>query len=200
MEKSPQEIKRLLNAVSNGDSRASDTLFPIVYNELHRLAAGYMRRERPNHTLQPTALIHEAFLRLTDPAHDDPEGASAETPTTEFRDLGHFVATAAVVMRRILVNHARAKGAIKRGGNYVRVPLDDAADAFNRSAIDLIELDQAMEKLAKLDETQHRLVELRFFGGMTTKQCAQLLGISERAAYYEWAHARAWLKDQIENE
>ena len=196
MNTSPQETRRLLKAVSKGDSEASEKLFPIVYSELHQLASGYMSRERANHTLQPTALIHEAFIRLTQ-SEKNREPDSGETAS--YHDVGHFVATAAVVMRRILVNHAKAKQTLKRGGDYKRVALDDVADAFNESAIDLIALDEALERLAELDETQHRLVELRFFGGMTTQQCAKLLGISERSAYYEWAHAKAWLKDQIEN-
>lgn len=188
MKKSPEEIKKLIQDISDGDSGAADELFPVVYEELHRLACSYMSRERANHTLQPTALINEAFLKLTRQSEKN----------DAYKDLNHFIATAALVMRRILVNHAKASKAQKRGGDKVILELQDAADAFSDSAIDLIALDEAMQRLAELDETQHRLVELRFFGGMTTKQCAEILGISERAAYYEWAHARAWLKNQIE--
>ncbi len=191
MKKSPAEVKQLIHAISQGDGSALDDLFPVVYEELHRLASSYMNRERANHTLQPTALINEAFLTLTKSSDD-----TDQTPA--YQDVNHFIATAALVMRRILVNHAKAKKTQKRGGDKLGFELQDVADSFNDSAIDLIALDEAMQRLAEVDETQHRLVELRFFGGMTTKQCADVLGISERATYYEWAHARAWLRSQID--
>lgn len=190
MNKSPSEINQLIQAISEGDASAADDLFPVVYEELHRLATAYMSRERANHTLQPTALINEAFIRLTKTNSNDEDFS--------YENLNHFMATAALVMRRILVNHAKSKSAKKRGGRNVGFELEDTADAFNDSAIDLVALDEALQRLAEIDKTQHRLVELKFFGGMTTKQCAEVLGISERAAYYEWAHARAWLRSQIE--
>lgn len=190
MNKSPAEVNQLITAISQGDSAAAEDLFPIVYEELHRLASAYMKRERVNHTLQPTALINEAFLKLTNASKDEGESS--------YENLNHFMATAALVMRRILVNHAKSKSALKRGGGNVVLELEDTAAAFNDSAIDLVALDEAMKKLAAIDETQHRLVELKFFGGMTAKQCADVLGISERAVYYEWAHARAWLRSQVE--
>ena len=200
MLRSPEEVKRLLEAMSAGDDSAVETLFPLVYEQLHRLASRYMRQERANHTLQPTALIHEAFLRMTKsiPAkNSDVPSVTSDLPGYE--DLNHFVATAAVVMRRILVNYAKSSQAQKRGGGQNKLQLDDVADAFGASAIDLVALDEALKQLAVLDQTQHRLVELRFFGGMTIKQCADQLGISERAAYYEWSYARAWLRSQIES-
>lgn len=199
MKHSAEEINQLLQDAASGDSVASESLFPIVYDELHRLASSYMQRERKNHTLQPTALIHEAYLRLTKPAtySAEPE-TKAEIGPGQYRDFDHFMATAAVVMRRILVNHANAKKAKKRGEGKVNLPLGDVATAFEDSAIDLIALDEALKVLATVDETQHKLVELRFFGGLTNKQCAKILGVSERNVYYEWAHARAWLKNQIE--
>ena len=198
MNGSPGDISELLNAIANGDESASEALFPLVYDELHGLASKYMSRERANHTLQPTALIHEAFLKLTKSEH----AANSDTVASssgQFEDLNHFVATAAVVMRRILVNHAKAKKAEKRGGGKANIQLDDVAEAFQQSAIDLVALDEAMEQLKEIDAVQHQIVELRFFGGLTTEQCAKLLGISERTAYYEWAHARAWLKSQMES-
>ncbi len=195
--KSPsQEIAKMLQAVAHGDEQASESLFLQVYDELHRLASDFMKRERANHTLQPTALINEAFLKLTTPS--EPSDSKADPPVG-FRDLDHFIATAAVVMRHVLVNHANAKKAKKRGGGQQRIQLDDVAESFGTSAIDLIALDEALKKLEALDSVQHQLVELRFFGGMTTKQCAKQLGISERAVYYEWAHARAWLKNEIDD-
>ena len=160
------------------------------------MASNYMRRERANHTLQPTALIHEAFLKLTK-SEADPEPLEEGV---HYQDLDHFMATAAVVMRRILVNHAKAKKTLKRGEGKAQLSLEDVAESFGESAIDLVALDEALNKLQEIDEQQHRLVEMRFFGGMTTRQCANLLGISERAAYYEWSHARAWLRSQIEGE
>ena len=187
-ENSTSDITTLLSAIAEGDTQAADRLFPIVYDELHRRASSYMRGERDDHTLQPTALIHEAYLRLM--------GGDSASP--EFRNIEHFLATAALVMRRILVNHAKAKQAEKRGGNQSRTSLELITPLFSEKAIDLVALDEALVKLQKLDETQHRLVELRFFGGLTVGQCSKLLGISERQLYYEWSHAKAWLRAQVE--
>ncbi len=194
MANSSTRVARLLAAVSSGDESAADDLFPLVYEELHRLASGYMRQERENHTLQATALIHEAYLRLV--RTEEMEGQDARS----YENVEHFVATAAVVMRRILVNHARARNAQKRGGGKVAMQIEEIAEAFDRRAVNLVALDDALHELKQLDETQHRLVELRFFGGMTVQQCAELLGMSERAVYYEWSHARAWLKSVMEPE
>lgn len=184
------EVPALLTAMAQGDSAAAERLFPLVYEELHRIASAYMRRERPDHTLQATALVHEAFLRLTGSPQD----------AAPFDSLRHFVATAAVAMRRILVNHAKAKGAEKRGGGQALLALDDIAAEFSRRSIDLIALEEALERLAVLDARQARLVELRFFGGMTFEDCAKTLDLSVRMVHYEWTHARAWLRDQIERD
>ena len=181
------DVLALLSAMAQGDSAAADRLFPLVYEELHRIASAYMRRERPEHTLQTTALVHEAFLRL----------AGSSQGATQYESRRHFVATAAVAMRRILVNHAKAKATEKRGGGRGAVALDGIAAEYSRRSIDLIALEEALNRLAALDARQARLVELRFFGGMTFEDCAQTLGISVRMVHYEWAHARAWLKDQI---
>jgi RNA polymerase sigma-70 factor, ECF subfamily len=180
-------VTELLNAAGRGDSAAAARLFPVVYDELHRLAAGYMRQERADHTLQATALVNEAYLRLL--------GASGGG---EYANRGHFVATAAVAMRRILVNHAKAKKAEKRGGGWSGVQLENVAAAFENRAIDLLALDEALDLLAKRDATQAKIVELRFFGGMTSEECAEVLNMSVRNVNYEWAHARAWLRGQLE--
>jgi len=182
------DVLGMLNAVAGGDSVAAENLFPIVYAELHRIASAYMRRERPDHTLQATALVHEAFVRLV--------GTGSEA--ARFESLRHFVATAAVAMRRILVNHAKARAAEKRGGGEPVLALDEVAVAFNNRSISLIALDESLERLAELDTRQARLVELRFFGGMSVEDCATTLGISVRTVHYEWAHARAWLRGQLE--
>ncbi|MEM8734297.1 MAG: ECF-type sigma factor [Planctomycetota bacterium] len=190
-ERPTAKVRELLSAAARGNECATEELFDVVYQELHDLASAYMSRERAGHTLQPTALINEAFLRLTK------ESSGSDNPN-EFQDINHFVATAATVMRRILINHARAKKAKKRSGEMVNVDLQSLAESFDDSAIDLIALDDAMRRLAELDQRQHRIVELRFFGGMTIKQCAEILDMSERAVFYEWAHARAWLRGQID--
>jgi RNA polymerase sigma factor (TIGR02999 family) len=174
-----EEVRALLDAVASGDADAAQRLFPVVYGELHRIASAYMRQERPDHTLQPT-------LRLVG------------SGSGKFENRRHFVAAAAVAMRRILVNHAKAKATEKRGGGRAMLALDDAVAAFDANAIDLLALDEALERLARLDPTQARLVELRFFGGMTAEQSAELLGISQRTVNYEWAHARAWLRGQLD--
>ncbi|MCG3128577.1 MAG: hypothetical protein CHACPFDD_03466 [Phycisphaerae bacterium] len=187
---SSQDVAALLDAVGRGDSAALERLFPVVYDELHRLASGLMRGERPDHTLQPTELVHEAFLRLVRPGADG----------KGFENRRHFVATAAVAMRRILINHARARDALKRGGGQPAVALEDAAAIFESRAVDLVALDELLDELARLDPLQARLVELRFFGGMSFEECAAVLGVSARTIYYEWAHARAWLRGHLASE
>jgi len=187
-DRSEHDVAALLRAVGNGDAAAGERLFPVVYNELHRIASAYMRQERPEHTLQATALVHEAYLRLVGDGRDE----------ACYRSRRHFVAAAAVAMRRILVNHAKAKGSQKRGGDRTTLQLDEATAAFNDRSIDLLALDEAMDRLAELDPMQARLVELRFFGGMTVQECAEHLNVSQRTVHYEWAHARAWLRGQLE--
>lgn len=182
------DVLNLLDAVAHGDSSAAEKLFPVVYEELHRIASAYMRRERPDHTLQATALVHEAFVRLVRRGSD----------SAKFESMRHFVATAAVAMRRILVNHAKARAAEKRGGGGPTLTLDEVTAEFNNRSVDLIALDESLVRLAGLDARQARLVELRFFGGMSVEDCAATLGISVRTVQYEWAHARAWLRGQLE--
>jgi RNA polymerase sigma factor (TIGR02999 family) len=180
----------LLTALANGDSAAGEQLFPLVYNELHRIASAYMRHERPEHTLQPTALVHEAYLRLI---------GSGGTDESQYRSSRQFVAAAAVAMRRILVNHAKARAADKRGGARTAGQLDEAAAIFNDRSIDLVALDEAMQQLAGIDPVQAQIVELRFFGGMSVPECAEHLNVSERTIHYEWAHARAWLRGKLKS-
>ena len=199
MSQNPEEFNQMLEAAVAGDQDAAEQLFPIVYQELHQIASVYMSRERPNHTLQPTALIHEAFLRLTGTRSTD-EAEDLDPTDRTWWNRAHFINAAALVMRRILVNHAKSKKTEKRGSGQQIFSLDQVAEVFTERSVDLIALDEALDRLAELDAVQHRLVHLRFFAGVTAKEAANMLGISERAAYYEWAHARAWLQTQLSNE
>jgi len=184
---SPQGlVTELLGRVSSGDRAATDELFPLVYDELRRLAAGAMAGERANHTLQATALVHEAYLRLVG-------------PDSGWENRAHFFGAASRAIRRILVDHARAHESLKRGGDWERVTLDvQAVDAS--AAIDLIALDEALGALGAIDAGMARLVELRFFGGLTVEQAAETLGISPATAAREWKFARTWLHAQLGGE
>jgi RNA polymerase sigma-70 factor (ECF subfamily) len=169
------------------DERQSlDTLLPIVYQELRRLAASYLRRERPGQTLQPTALVHEAYLRLM---KDRPD---------RWQNRAHFCAIAAHSMRQILIERARARGALKRGGAQPRVTLDEALVAGGEQSFDLLAIDEALERLAAIDPEQARLVELRFFGGLTVEETAEAMDISPATVKRHWAVARAWLARELE--
>ncbi|MCA9193889.1 MAG: sigma-70 family RNA polymerase sigma factor [Planctomycetales bacterium] len=169
---------------SDNEQTETDLLFQLAYAELHEVACSYMQRERDSHTLSPTALLNEAYIRLA--------GSGSR-----FRDYDHFAATAATVMRHILVNHAKAKRTAKRGKDWIKSPLDHLADQYDSRAGDLVALDAALEQLELVDNLQRRLVDLRFFAGFTMEQAADALGISARSAYYEWAHVRAWLRQQL---
>ena len=168
------------------DRQSVDSLLPIVYQELRRLAASYIRRERPGQTLQPTALVHEAYLRLL----KDKPG--------RWQNRAHFCAIAAYSMRQILIERARARGAQKRGGARHRVTLDEALIAGGERSIDLVALDEAMERLASFDPEQARLVELRFFGGLTVEETADAMNISPATVKRHWAVACAWLTRELE--
>ena len=168
------------------DKPALDQMLPVVYEELHRLASGYLSREAPGHTLQPTALIHEAYLRLVDQRRVD------------WRNRAQFLGVAASMMRRILVNHARDRAARKRGGNPERVSLSLVESPSGRPDIELIALEDALQRLAALDERKGRVVELKFFGGLTTEEIAEVLQVSGATVEREWAFARAWLYDAVE--
>ena len=168
------------------DRESLDSLLPIVYQELRRLAAGYLRRERPGQTLQPTALVHEAYLRLM----KDRPG--------RWQNRAHFCAIAAHSMRQILIERARARGAAKRGGARQRITLDEGLVAGGDRSIDLVALDEALQRLAAIDPEQARLVELRFFGGLTVEETAEAMDISPATVKRHWTVAKAWLTRELE--
>lgn len=179
------QISRLLRAWTGQDASARDALVPIVYDELHRLAHHYMRGERAGHTLQTTALVNEAYLRL------------ADVEQLHWTDRAHFFAMAATMMRRILVDHARAHARDKRGGGVVMTSLDADLAAPDRD-VDVIALDQALERLAQIDPRQARLVELRYFAGLTIDEAAEALRISPGTLKREWVIAKAWLFRELQ--
>ena len=180
------EVTQLLAQASSGDAVARATLFDVLYRELRRLAEGAMRAERANHTLQPTALVHEAFLRLA--------GNQGR-----FENRAHFLGVAASAMRRVLVDHARGRNAHKRGHGATLVTVHDL-DALPQAAaeeVDLVVLDDALSRLAALDARQGQIVELRFFGGLSVEETAALIGVSERTIKREWQMSRAWLRREM---
>jgi RNA polymerase sigma factor (TIGR02999 family) len=178
-------VTRLLEEWRNGDREALDRLIPVVYDELRRLAARRLRRERPGHTLQTTALINEAYLRLVD------------AQGVRWQSRAHFFAVAANLMRRILVDHARKNGADKRGGSGIRLPLDEAVAVGGERDVDLIAVDEALERLTSLDPQQARIVELRFFTGLSVEETAEALGVSPRTVNRDWGVAKAWLHREL---
>jgi RNA polymerase sigma-70 factor (ECF subfamily) len=180
------DVTRLLACIDGENPDAWGKVLPLVYEELHTLAERSLRGERPDHTLQPTALINEAFLRLAS-QHD-----------FSWHSRTHFVAVAATMMRRILVDHARAHRAQKRGGQQSRIELNETIQADAGKSLDLESLDEALRKLSALDLQQGRIVEMRFFGGLTVEETAGLLGISPATVKREWNSARAWLKRQMQ--
>src|SRR5262245_1038546 len=177
----PAEVTRLLVEWNNGDQTALEQLLPLVNAELRRLAAGYMRREKPGHTLQTSALVNEAYLRLIDQQH------------VSWQNRAHFFGIAAQLMRRILIDHARSHQYAKRGGGALKVSLDEAAAATVERAAELLAVDQALEKLTAMDARKGRIVELRFFGGLSLEETAHVLGISSPTVQREWRAAKAWL-------
>ena len=179
------EVTRLLGEINRGNKTAIDDLLPLVYPELHKIAVGYFRRERPDHTLQPTALVIEAYNRLV--------GQHA----VNWSDRLQFLGVAAILMRRILVNHARGHHTSKRGSGVRAVPLEDAMVASEQRADEMIAIDEALHRLAAMDAEQARLVELHFFGGLTFEEVAELMGLSLRTVKRRWESARAWLTTQI---
>ncbi len=184
---SPGAITQWLLEWGRGsDKQGLDRMLPVVYEELHRLASHYLSRETTGHTLQPTALVHEAYLRLVDQRRVD------------WRNRAQFLGVAASMMRRILVNHARDRAARKRGGNPERVSLSLVESPPGRPDVELIPLEDALQRLAALDERKGRVVELKFFGGLTTEEIAEVLQVSGATIEREWAFARAWLYDAIE--
>ena len=181
------EVTQLLAAVSAGDRRAAAELLPLVYDELRKLAAVRLAAEAPGHTLQPTALVHEAYLRLAGPTDEE-----------KWDHRGHFFAAAAEAMRRILVENARRKQRRKHGGGLTRQDLDEAAVAAPTPREDLLAVDEALTKLAATEATAAQLVQLRYFAGLTLPEAARVLGIAPRTADRLWAYARAWLHQEIQ--
>jgi len=179
------DITRILVAIEEGDSRAVDKLLPAVYQELRQLAAQKLAREKPGHTLQPTALVHEAYLRLLG------------TEDQNWKSRTHFFAAAAEAMRRILIENARRKRRLKRGGDQQKVGLDEALASIDSPSEDIIALDEALARLAEEESVIADLVKLRFFGGLTLEQAGEVLGISRRTATRHWTFARAWLYKQL---
>ncbi|HVE56900.1 MAG TPA: sigma-70 family RNA polymerase sigma factor [Pyrinomonadaceae bacterium] len=182
------EITRILKSWSGGNREAVDDLIPLVYDELHKVAAQYLRRQRPDHTLQPTALVNEAYLKLIDISN------------VNWQDRAHFFAVASQTMRHILVDHARAQAREKRGGGAQKLSLDEAISLSSEKEVDVLSLDEALNQLAAIDEQQSKIVELRFFGGLTVEETAVVLKISTATVKREWRIAKAWLYGKISND
>jgi RNA polymerase sigma factor (TIGR02999 family) len=185
MTPSSSNVTQMLHDWSHGDREVLDKLVPVVYEELRRQATRYLKRERPGHTLQTTALIHEAYIRLIDQKN------------VHWQNRAHFYAIAAQLMRRILVDHARSRQAAKRGGSDIKLPLEEAMIVSEGREIDLVALDEALERLAAIDPQQSRVVELKFFSGMSVEETAEVLGVSTRTVKRDWNVAKAWLRRQI---
>jgi RNA polymerase sigma factor (TIGR02999 family) len=179
------DVTRLLDAAAAGDRRAAADLLPLVYDELRKLAAARMAAEAPGHTLDATALVHEAYLRLVGDQH--------------FDGWGHFFAAAAEAMRRILVNHARDRKRLKRGGRRVRLELLDQADSLAQDPDLILSLDELLARLGEEDATAARVAHLHLFGGLSVEQAGEAVGVSRAVAYRNWKYARAWLRDSLEN-
>jgi RNA polymerase sigma factor (TIGR02999 family) len=183
----PTDITALLIDWSKGDKAALDKLFPLVERELHRLAHSYMRRESAGHTLQTTALVNEAYLRLVD------------QKSTQWQNRAHFFGIAATIMRRILMNYARDRGRLKRGGDAIQVSLSEVALVSGTKASELLALNEALDRLAAIDERKARVVEFRFFGGLGIEETAEVLGVSSITVMRDWNMAKAWLARELGN-
>ena len=179
------EVTELLSALAGGSPTAAEKLIPLVYDELKRLARSYMRRERQDHTLQTTALVHEAYLKLV------------RQRATNWQGRSHFFGVAAQLMRRILTDHARGHLRKKRDGAHIVLPLDEGLVFSPEHSEDLLKLDEALERLSKLDVRQSKIVELRFFGGLSVEEAAELLGVSPKTVKRDWAVAKAWLHAEL---
>jgi RNA polymerase sigma factor (TIGR02999 family) len=175
----------LLIQLTDGNRTVLDELLPLIYHELRSLAANYLRRERHGHTLQPTALVHEAYLRLIDQTQ------------VRWQNRAHFFGVAAQMMRRILVDYARGHGANKRGGEFQKLSLDENIDVSGERASELVALDDALNALAAIDEQKSRIVELRFFGGLSVEETAEVLGVSAPTVKRQWRMAKAWLYGEV---
>jgi RNA polymerase sigma-70 factor (ECF subfamily) len=188
MSQTPPNVTQLLIGLSKGDREALDALLPVVYEELRKQAARYLRRERPGHTLQTTALIHEAYLKLIDQKN------------VHWQNRAHFFGIAAQLMRRILVDHARTKKRAKRGGSDIRVSFNEANAVGPGRDLDIVALDEALARLSEIDEQQSKIVELRFFSGLTVDETAEVLAISPATVKRDWSMAKAWLHREISAE
>jgi len=184
-ETGPSEITELLVRAREGDQTAFDRVFPLVYDELRRVAGYQLQGERGGHTLQPTALVNEAYMKL------------AGSPGADWRDRAHFVAIAARAMRQVLVDHARRRGAAKRGGDRQQTTLSGVPLGVDLNSEELLALDEALQRLDALDSRLRQVVEYKFFGGLTDKETAELLGVTPRTAQRDWVKARAWLYREL---
>ena len=182
---SPATITQLLARWRDGDQAALDELLPLVYREVRRMAGYYLRQERSDHTLQPTALVHEAYLRLVDQTH------------ANWQNRAHFYGVAAQLMRRILVSHARTQQAAKRGSGGLKLSLDEVAMKAKQREAEVVALDDALMDLAKIDPQQSRIVELRYFAGLNIEETAEVLGVSPATVKREWGTAKAWLYNEL---
>ena len=186
-ENEPKDVTQLLIRLTDGNTQVLDDLLPLIYGELRQLANRYLRRERSDHTLQPTALVHEAYLKLVDQKN------------VKWQNRAHFFGVAANMMRRILVDHARKHTADKRGGVAEKLPLEEEIllVSSDEKSMELLALDEALENLAKIDEQKSRIVELRYFGGLSVEETAEVLGVSPITVKRQWRMAKAWLYGQI---
>jgi RNA polymerase sigma factor (TIGR02999 family) len=183
------DVTDILGQIEDGDPSAAEKLLPLVYEQLRRLAAARMADERSDHTLQATALVHEAYLRLVDTEE-----------AQKWNSRGHFFGAAAEAMRRILVEAARKNDCLRHGGGRTQVLLNESLLPSSQPCEDILAVDEALNRLSETDEIAARFVELRFFAGMTVEEAAELLGISVRSAYYTWDYARSWLKTELKTE
>ena len=181
----PHQVTQLLRQWSEGDENALARLMPLVHDELHRLAHQHMRRESAGHVLQTSALINEAYLRLVD------------QPQIRWQGRAHFFGMAARIMRRVLVDDARKRNAAKRGGSFIQVPLDEAISIVQEQAANVASLDDALQRLETIDERQGKIVELRFFGGLSIEETAEVLKVSPGTVMRDWTFARAWLRNEM---
>lgn len=181
----PNDMQALLAQAAGGDKEALSAVFPMIYDELRRIAAARMQHERPGHTLTPTAVVHELYARIV------------KTPAVIAEDRVHFMAIAAKLIRQVLVDHARGKDRLKRGGDAAKVPLDTSLLIPERPGCEVVEIDEALARLAKLSPRQASVVELRFFGGLTSEETAAHLGVSLRTVEADWSMARTWLRCEL---
>lgn len=188
MSQHSEQITSLLNELESNDQNQAEIIYPLVYDHLREVAHGQLRRERRGHTLQTTALVHEAYIKLVD------------QDRATFHNRSHFLAIAALAMRRILISYARKRNAEKRGGNETPVTFEDGMAPREARTEELLNLDEALEKLKKMNERHAKIVEYRFFGGLTYKEIANVMGDTEHSVRYDWRVARAWLKRELSDE